>query len=159
MEDNTKIMLTSTVTGSLSVNIPDLRYKRRWEKQGAKKPIDWAVLKEAIYDTGFEYMIKQGMLTIDNEEARIELGLEDPKTHETEIKVLTEAQMKRMATVMPVNDFKTEIAKLPYEQVMNLTDYMIANDYADVAKAAVLKKAVEIDIIKAIQLKHQNKED
>ena len=32
MTDDTKIMLENMTTGSLSVNIPDLRYKRRWEK-------------------------------------------------------------------------------------------------------------------------------
>ena len=59
MTDDTKIMLVNMTTGSLSVNIPDLRYKRRWEKKGAKKPMPWGVLKEAIYDPGFEYMIQQ----------------------------------------------------------------------------------------------------
>ena len=48
MTDDTKIMLVNMTTGSLSVNIPDLRYKRRWEKKGAKKPMPWSVLKEAI---------------------------------------------------------------------------------------------------------------
>ena len=81
MTDDTKIMLINMTTGSLSVNIPDLRYKRRWEKKGAKKPMPWGVLKEAIYDPGFEYMIQQGMLFIDDKDARIELELEDGDTH------------------------------------------------------------------------------
>ena len=44
MTNDTKIMLINMTNGSISVNIPDLRYKRRWEKKGAKKPMSWDVL-------------------------------------------------------------------------------------------------------------------
>ena len=157
MTDDTKIMLTNMTNGSVSVNIPDLRYKRRWEKKGAKKPMSWDVLKEAIYDPGFEYMILQGILYIDNKDARVELGLETAT--ESEIVCLDDAQLKRMATVMPLMDFKIEVKKLPYEQLQNLVSYMIANECADVSKAEILKELVGIDIIKAIQLNRQDKED
>lgn len=159
MLDDTKIMLVNMTTGSLSVNIPDLRYKRRWEKKGAKKPMPWSVLKEAIYDTGFEYMIMQGMLFIDNKEARVELGLEEESSKESSIVCLTDVQLKRMATVMPFVEFKAQVKDLPYEQIQNLVSYMIENECADVAKAEVLKKLVGTDIIKAIQLNRQDKEE
>lgn len=157
MIDNEKIMLVNMTNGSVSVNIPDLHYKRRWEKKGAKKPMAWEVLKEAIYDPGFEYMIHQGILYIESKDARIELGLETET--ESEIICLDDAQLKRMAIVMPLIDFKLEVKKLPYEQLQNLVSYMIANECADVSKAEVLKALVGTDIIKAIQLNRQDKED
>ena len=157
MTDDTKIMLVNMTTGSLSVNIPDLRYKRRWEKKGAKKPMPWGVLKEAIYDTGFEYMVQQGMLFIDDKDARIELGLEDGDT--TEVICLNDSQLKRMATVMPLVDFKEQIKKIPYEQVQSLVSYMIENECADISKAEILKKMTGIDVMSAIKLNRQAKED
>lgn len=157
MTDDTKIMLVNMTTGSLSVNIPDLRYKRRWEKKGAKKPMPWGVLKEAIYDPGFEYMIQQGMLFIDDKNARIELGLEDGDT--TEVICLNDSQLKRMATVMPLVDFKEQIKKIPYEQVQNLVSYMIENECADISKTEILKKMTGIDVMSAIKLNRQAKED
>ena len=102
-------------------------------------------------------MILQGMLYIDNKDARVELGLETAA--ESEIVCLDDAQLKRMATVMPLMDFKIEVKKLPYEQLQNLVSYMIANECADVSKAEILKELVDIDIIKAIQLNRQDKED
>nr|DAV01376.1 MAG TPA: hypothetical protein [Caudoviricetes sp.] len=157
MTDDTKIMLVNMTTGSLSVNIPDLRYKRRWEKKGAKKPMPWSVLKEAIYDPGFEYMVQQGMLFIDSKDARIELGLEDGDT--TEVICLNDSQLKRMATVMPLVDFKEQIKKIPYEQVQNLVSYMIENECADISKTEILKKMTGIDVMSAIKLNRQAKED
>ena len=117
----------------------------------------WGVLKEAIYDPGFEYMVQQGMLFIDDKDARIELGLEDGDT--TEVICLNDSQLKRMATVMPLVDFKEQIKKIPYEQVQSLISYMIENECADISKTEILKKMTGIDIMSAIKLNRQAKED
>lgn len=154
LQDNSKIILTSECNGSLSVNIPDLRYKREWERKGAKKPIDWATLKEAIYDPGFEYMIKEGLLVIESKEALIELGFLEEGQEESKVIAapLSEAKLKRMSTVMPLSDFKLEIKNLSYEQLQALADYMIANSCADIAKAEIIKDIIGVDIMKSIQL-------
>ena len=97
------------------------------------------------------------MLFIDDKDARIELGLEDGDT--TEVICLNDSQLKRMATVMPLVDFKEQIKKIPYEQVQNLISYMIENECADISKTEILKKMTGIDIMSAIKLNRQAKED
>jgi hypothetical protein len=69
-------MVESMVDNLVSINLPELNFKRTWEKKGAKKPIDLDILREAIYNTGVEYMFQQGILYIDDMAVEIELGLE-----------------------------------------------------------------------------------
>ncbi len=121
--------------------------------------IDFDTLQEALYDYGTEYMFKEGMLGIDDMETKIALGLEPEGATEPQfIKVLDDDQMKRMMTVMPIFEFKKELEGVPREQVLNLVDYAVQNEYSDIKKCDVLKEITGIDVISAIRLNREDKE-
>lgn len=65
-----KIKVISKHQGSISVNIPDLRFKREWPNKGASVPIEKETLEEMMYDSGFKYMIDTGMLYIEDLEVK-----------------------------------------------------------------------------------------
>lgn len=157
--ENKRVKVKSLVNGKLAVVLPDLRLNVRWDRKGQTRMIDFEALQEAMFDYGTEYMFKQGMLGIDDMETKIALGLEPEGAAEPQlIKILNDEQMKRMMTVMPIFEFKEELKEIPKEQILNLVDFAVANEYSDINKCDVLKQITGIDIISAIRLNREDKE-
>jgi hypothetical protein len=160
--ENKQVFLTSTSKGYVVINVPDLHLKRIWERKGAKKPIAFDVLQQAIYDPGVEYLLTQGILLIDDLDVKIALGLEEPEVKETKqpaIVALTDSEMERYMTVMPVFEFREKVKELKKEQIFALVDYAIEHELTSMEKSDILKGYTEIDIIKAVQLNRDNKEE
>lgn len=154
-----KIKVKSLVNGKIRIFLPDLKLNIRWDRKGQTRMVDFEALQEAMYDYGTEYMFKEGMLGIEDMETKIALGLEPEGATEPQlIKILNDEQMKRMMTVMPIYDFKEELKTIPREQILNLVDYAIENEYSDINKCDVLKEITGIDIISAIRLNREDKE-
>lgn len=154
-----KIKVKNLVNGRVGITLPDLRLNVNWDRKGQTRMIDFDTLQEALYDYGTEYMFKEGMLGIDDMETKIALGLEPEGATEPQfIKVLDDDQMKRMMTVMPIFEFKKELETIPREQILNLVDYAIQNEYSDIKKCDVLKEITGIDVISAIRLNREDKE-
>lgn len=157
--ENKKIKVKNLVNGRVGITLPDLRLNVNWDRKGQTRMIDFDTLQEALYDYGTEYMFKEGMLGIDDMETKIALGLEPEGATEPQfIKVLDDDQMKRMMTVMPIFEFKKELETIPREQILNLVDYAVQNEYSDIKKCDVLKEITGIDVISAIRLNREDKE-
>lgn len=158
--ENRKITIESLSTGRVGIDIPELHLRRRWEKKGAKTTIDLDTLKEAIYYKGVSNLFTDGFLKIDDMDVKIELGLEPEGAKEPEnIIILSDAQRQRLLTVAPDRDLKEALGKISYEQTQELIEYAIEHEITDINKCDILKKATGIDIIKAVLLKRQAKED
>ena len=154
-----KIRVISKHQGPVSVNIPDLRFKREWSNKGASVPIERETLEEMMYDSGFKYMIDTGMLYIEDLEVKKELGLEpEDATEPVNIIVLSDNDMKRMMTAMPQFEFDAKLKTLNYEQMLALADFAIKNELGDFGKCDAIKKACGKDILTAIRLNREDKE-
>lgn len=154
-----KIRVISKHQGPVSVNIPDLRFKREWSNKGASIPIERETLEEMMYDSGFKYMIDTGMLYIEDLEVKKELGLEpEDATEPVNIIVLSDNDMKRMMTAMPQFEFDAKLKTLNYEQMLALADFAIKNELGDFGKCDAIKKACGKDILTAIKLNREDKE-
>lgn len=154
-----KIKVVSKHQGPISVNIPDLHFRREWPNKGATVSIDKETLEEMLYDNGFKYMIDTGMLYIEDMEVKKEFGLEpEDATEPVNIIVLSDNDMKRMMTAMPQFEFEAKIKTLNYEQMLALADYAIKNELGDYNKCDVIKKACGKDILTAIRLNREDKE-
>lgn len=158
--ENKKVMVKNETNSRVGINLPDLKLKRTWEKKGVTRPIPFEDLQQAMYDPGVEYLFRQGMLSIDDMEVKIELGLEEEGTEEpTNIIILSDNEKQRYLKVLPLNEFKIKISELSYEQINNLVDYAIEKEFTDIDKCDLLKEKTGIDIIRAIQLNRQAKEE
>ena len=154
-----KIRVISKHQGPISVNIPDLRFKREWPNKGSSIPIERGTLEEMMYDSGFKYMIDTGMLYIEDLEVKKELGLEpEDATEPVNIIVLSDNDMKRMMTAMPQFEFDAKLKTLNYEQMLALADFAIKNELGDFGKCDAIKKACGKDILTAIKLNREDKE-
>ncbi|MBR4155400.1 MAG: hypothetical protein IKU01_01675 [Bacteroidales bacterium] len=157
--ENKQVFLTSTSKAYVVIDIPDLHLKRLWEKKGAKKPIAFDILQQAIYDPSVEYLLNQGILVIDDMDVKIALGLEAEDVKETgkvNLIALSDSDMERYMTVMPIYEFKEKIKELKKEQIFALTDYAIEHELTNMEKCDILKGYTEIDIIRAVQLNRDN---
>lgn len=157
--ENIQVMITNMVNRRVGINVPELLLKRIWEKKGAKKPIEFDTLQQAMYDPSVDYLFREGILYIEDMKVKIALGLEaEDTTTPTNIVVLTDADMQRYMTVMPVYEFKQKLETLGREQIQSLVDYAIEKELTNFEKCEILKKITQTDIIRAVQLNRDNKE-
>lgn len=158
--ENRKVAIINQSNSRVGINIPDLRFKRVWEKKNAKILVDMDVLRELIYDNGVSYMFEQGILFIDDMEAKIELGLE-PETAKAPVNIIKidDAMLKRALGPMILVEFKKFFEGLTDEQKHQVAEYAIAHECTDFSKAEIIQKAIGINVISAIQLNRQDKEE
>lgn len=148
-----KVKVVSLVSQRVVLTVPDLRLRRVWERKGAVAVIPFEQLEEAMYSPGVENLFKNGILGIDDMETKIALGLEPEGTKvPTNIITLNDEQRKRYLTVMPLHEFKEEIKKLPIEQINELAAYAIEHEILDFDKSEIIKKYVDVDIMRAVKL-------
>lgn len=158
--ENRKINVISTVEATVGIDDPQVRFSRVWERKGTVRQIEFDTLRELSYNPGVWNMFLMGVLYIDDMEAKIELGLEDPDSKEPEkIIVLSDVQRKRYLTVMPIQEFKQNCEKLGLNELNNLVDYAIDNEIINYDKASFLKQLTQRDIIKTIELNRADNND
>ena len=148
-----KVKVVSLVSQRVVLTVPDLRLRRVWERKGAVAVIPFEQLEEAMYSPGVENLFKNGILGIDDMETKIALGLEpEGAKAPTNVIILNDEQRKRYLTVMPLHEFKEEIKKLPIEQINELAAYAIEHEILDFDKSEIIKKYVDVDIMRAVKL-------
>lgn len=160
MAEDRKVKIKSGVKGRVGVNLPDLRFKRIWPKMDSSIEVDYKILEEALFDDGFARMIKDGVLIIDDEKAKIDLGLITEGAERRVAKItLNEMQMLKLLKVDSFDDFKTTVDKMSRAQVETLCDLAIEKNVYDFDKTDYLKGKVGIDIRRTIELNRQDKQD
>ena len=153
MDMSRKVMVKSNSNATVVYYLPDLNFTRTFEKKGAVKPIPFDVLAQGMYNDGAEAMFKSGILSIEDKEARIELGLEE------DVVILDDNQKKRLLTIAPLHDLKETCKILNEQQVLELVYFAIENELGNFDKASFLKEITNIDIIEAIKLNKAAKEE
>lgn len=157
--DNKKVYVVSTVNGTVGISLPEYGFRKDWTKKGQKVAIDKELLENIMFDPGTEYMFRTGMLYIEDMEVKKELGLEPEDATEPEnIIVLSDAEMKRYLTVLPLHEFKEKLTNLSIEQKKNMVDYAVENEIINLEKCELLKEATGLNIVRMIELNRQNKE-
>lgn len=155
-----KVNIVNTIRGSILVEVREIPFRHEWISQGASYAVDRDVLEQLMYDRGFKYMIDTGMLYIEDMKEKQDLGLEpEDATEPVNIIVLNDKERRRYMVNLSLKEFKEKVKKLSYEQIVQLADYAVANRLADFDKAEFLKEICGRDIIQAIRLSAQNKED
>lgn len=155
-----KVKIVSQTRGPVSVRIPDIHFAREWPNKGSSVKVDKEALEEMMYDTGFKYMLDNGLLYIEDMEVKKELGLEpEDATEPVNIIVLSDNDMRRMMTAMPAFEFTNKLKTLNYEQLLNLADFAIKNELGDYQKCEAIKGACGKDILTAIRLNREDKEE
>ena len=155
-----KINVTSLAIGEVSVFQPSIPFKASWPSKGSTRQIEEEVLEQLMYTPGFEYMINNGILYIEDMDAKKKLGIEpEDATAPVNVIVLTDADKRKYMVNYDFNKFKEQVKKLGYEQVLDLAEFAIQNKLADFEKCEFIKEICGKDIIQAIRLSSKNKEE
>ena len=156
-----KIKITNNSNQYVVLSDRALNFKAVFERRGVTRLVDLEILQQMIYSAGVEILFKQGVLVIDDMEAKIALGLEPEGAKEpVNIITLTDAQKRRHLTVSPMNEFKELIDKMPLEQVKELARFAIANELVgNMEKVDYLQSKTNINILKGIQTIREEKMD
>lgn len=158
--ENRKVKVVNMTNGSIGVKVPALNFSRDWLAQGSYFNIEENILEELMYDPGFKYMIDQGMLYIEDMSAKQDLGIEPVEaTEPVNIIVLNDKERRRYLVNLSQKEFEEKVSKLSLEQVRLLADYAIKNRITDYDKAKFIKSICQKDIIQAIKLNDEAKEE
>lgn len=155
-----KIKIKSMANSPLTVIVREIPFRHEWMGEGDVYNVEDTILDQLMYDPGFKYMIDTGMLYIEDMEVKKSLGIEpEDATEPVNVIVLTDKERRKLAINASISEFKKEVGKLNLEQVDLLVDYMIKNSLADFDKADFIKELTGRDVIQAIKLSRQNKEE
>lgn len=158
MDKNTKVKVVSTVYGTVTVQLPNMNFTRVWPNKGAAVMIPFEVLEEGIFDTGFNNMLRDGDLYIEDMEVKKALGLEpDDATVPENIIVLPENRIIYLLKTASIDELKDVLSKVSIEQANNLAQYAIDHQINDFDKSELIKARTGRDITKSILLERQNK--
>jgi hypothetical protein len=91
-------------------------------------------------------------------DVKIALGLEEEGAAAPSIVVLSDNELNRYLTVMPIFEFKTKVKTLGREQIQALVDYAIEHELTPYDKCEFLKEITQTDLIRAVQLNREDKE-
>lgn len=155
-----KVNVTSLAIGEVSVFQPSIPFKASWPSKGSTRQIDEEILEQLMYTPGFEYMINNGILYIEDMNVKKKLGIEpEDAVAPVNVIVLTDADKRKYMVNYDLNKFKEQVKKLGYEQVRDLAEFAIQNKLADFEKCEFIKEICGKDIIQAIRLSSKNKEE
>lgn len=150
MDKTAKITVRNITNRNVMVILNEQHFVRTWTPESSLK-VNYEILEEAIFDKGFRTFLDKGILHIESEEARIELGLQEPNAPEI-IKILNKSQMLRMLKVDTIDAFKIALSGVAKEQILALVDLAIAEKIYDMEKSEILKGLCGVDFIKNIQM-------
>lgn len=111
MDMTRQVKVKNNSTTTVVFCLPDMKFTRTFEKKGAIKTIPFDVLAQSMYNDGVERMFKYGILSIEDKNVRVELGLEEPD--EEKIVILDDNQKRRLLTIAPLHDLRETCKKLP----------------------------------------------
>jgi hypothetical protein len=148
--DGRKVTVKSMVNYSVGLNIPDLRFKRDFTKEGETKAIDFDTLFEGVTSLGVRTLFDEGILYIDNKQDRIDLGLEEEGQPER-FRILNRGQILKLLKVDPVSKLQETLETLPREQINRIAEVAIEEKFTDFEKCNVIKKFCGIDVISSVQ--------
>lgn len=148
--DGRKVTVKSMVNYSVGLNIPDLRFKRDFTKEGETKTIDFDTLFEGVTSLGVRTLFDEGILYIDNKQDRIDLGLEEEGQPER-FRILNRGQILKLLKVDPISKLQETLETLPREQINRIAEVAIEEKFTDFEKCNVIKKFCGIDVISSVQ--------
>lgn len=155
-----KVVIKNTTNSPVTIMSAMQNFKRELAPNGASISIDKEIFSQLLYEPGIKYMIDTGILYIEDLKVKQELGIEpEDATEPVNVIVLTDKERRKYMVNLPLDEFKANVDKLGYEQIEALADYAVKNKLVDFDKCEYIKEKCGRDVIAAVRLAKQNKED
>lgn len=139
------VLVKSMVKAQVGITVPYLNLKRTWPKKNTVLRLPKETLSQAMYEPGVEYLFKTGILVIEDEQDRIDLGLQDPVTGET-VYLMKDDKLAYLIKEAPIDEFKAECAKMSHDQQVEFARTAIELESTSYEKNLHLKELTEINV-------------
>ena len=149
--ENRKVTVKSMASYQVSLLMPEIRFKRVFTKEGETKAIEFDILYEGMSTYGIRTLFEEGILIIENEQDRIDLGLQENQAETAKFQVLNRGQILKLLRVDPIAKLEETLSILPREQILRIADVAIKEKFTDYEKCQLIKRACDIDIITSVQ--------
>ena len=156
MEDK-RVKIQSRVKGTVVIVDRNIPIRRELTKKGQIVTIPMSVMQDLVFQEGMSDMIKEGVISVVDQEDRIALGLE-VENQKPDKEFLTENQMLG-ALVGSTKDIEKALDKLPRAQIDEFIDLAVEKEITDMAKVDLIEKRTGKNIIKLVQFNRQLKEE
>ena len=147
-----KVKVINMSNGRVVVNSPALRFRRVWERKGATISIDFDLLEELKYNVGFERLLQNGTLYIEDMDTKKELGLEPMEADEPVNIIILSDEQKEEVLTGELNKLKDVLLKLSRDQKIDLAHYAIEKEITDFRVNDILKRETGIDVLNVIRI-------
>lgn len=147
-----KVKVINMSNGRVVVNSPALRFRRVWERKGAVISIDFDLLEELKYNIGFERLLKNGTLYIEDMDTKKELGLEPMEADEPVNIIILSDEQKEEVLTGELNKLKDVLLKFSRDQKIDLARYAIEKEITDFRVNDILKRETGIDVLNVIRI-------
>jgi hypothetical protein len=149
-----KIKVVSQVPYRVGLIIPEHRFARTFSKEGQVVLVDEEILREGMYDRGVENLFSKGILSIDDKDFRIEVGLEVPDEEEV-VYIVNSSQILTLLRVKGIDELREALKKMSPDQIERTVSMAVENKITDYEKCKLLKEYSGKDVMKIIQLNEE----
>ena len=146
-----KVTVKSMANYQVTFVMPEIRFKRVFSKEGETKMIEFEILLEGLSSYGIKTLFDEGILIIENEKDRIDLGLQEGVEDAVRFKVLNHGQILKLLKVDPISELEKNLKVLPREQILRIAETAIQEKFTDYDKCLLIKKYCDVDIITSVQ--------
>lgn len=146
-----KVTVKSMANYPVSLYIEDLKFKRSFENEGETKAIEFETLSEGLSSNGVRTLFEEGILIIENQKDRIDLGLQEGEADEERFKVLNHGQILKLLRVDSTVKLGETLKILPREQILRIADIAIREKITDYERCMLIKKYCGVDVITSVQ--------
>lgn len=148
---NTRVLVKSLVSGSVTYSSDIRRVRREWTREGQIIPIPADELRDVLYDQGTMNLFTLGYLGIDNPEHRKLVGLEYDGTDFKVIPFSSEQAKKLLVEEKDLVKFREKLASLKIGNIEVLINAACAIKDVSYDKMKIIKEVVGVDIASLIR--------
>lgn len=149
--ENRKVVVKSMANYQVGFTMPELRFKRVFAKENETKQIEFNILEEGLSTLGIRTLFDEGILVIENEQDRIDLGLQEGPNDAARFKILNHGQILKLLKIDSAATLENTLSTLPREQILRIADVAISEKFTDYEKCQIIKKYCGIDVITSVQ--------
>lgn len=164
MSEERIVIIKNVSSAKVCLYIPAQNFKRELKGEGTSTRIPFDVLYEGLLsEPGIGVLFDEGYLYIENQQDRIDLGLEeedlDGKNENKSPKVMESKDILALLKENNPTKLKTALSGLALEQKKKFVSVAVENDIYSAGLAHLIKEATGMDLLKAIQQKHEEEKE
>lgn len=156
-------LVSKMVKGVVFYKVPNENRERVWKGENAKLRIPFQELEDCMYDAAIRTLFEEGYLWVEDQEARVLLGLENPEQTETDsaMKLIFDAAaLQALLYNNAYAVFETKMDRIADASLENLFDIAInSGQQLSHEKSDYIRKKYHVDIDMIQRNKREEKEE